>query len=213
MIEVQKNYNGIGFRVSGDLLIQIYEWERSLDEMVFNEQLQTGSFRGVLTIDGGIRKIMEKAQQEGKILPYYGAGGSSGACIYKFQMDGLQCHLQVKHTATQETLDLVQTIESTQTGHNFERKSEIQFSILPYVTDEELSPPWTGERHQELVCKIAQKEYQNLINWSNWNEDLALTPRYCYHFGQVSLGATGFAVKVFDTGTHHLIDVTDYDSW
>ncbi len=213
MIEVQKLDNELGFRVSGDLLPQIYTWERSMDRMVFEEQIATGSFRGKWSVDPVTRSLMKKAAQAGKVMPYYGAGGSSGACYYQFQVDRSQCHFQVQHTVTGEVFSVAVDISKPNTLLHLERQPEMQFSPLPYITDEELSHPWTGARNQQLVCKIAGQEYANLKAWPNWSDDLALTRQYCYQFGQVSIGATGFCVKVRDLETGTAIDVTDYDSW
>lgn len=213
MIDVQKLDNSLGFRVSGDLLKQVHEWEFSMDEMVFKEQLATGSFRGRYAVDDSILQLMRQVEEQGKIMPYYGAGGSSGACIYKFKLNGSQCHFQVQHSLTRETLNLEVDIKEVDTGMQMVRKTEIQFSFLPYVTDEELEHPWTGERNPTLVCQIAGVEYETLTQWKNWRDDQALTPRYIYEFGQVSMGATGLTVKVEDTETGERIDATDYDAW
>ena len=93
------------------------------------------------------------------------------------------------------------------------REPEIQFSFLPYMTDEELDHPWAGERNPTLVCKISGQEYETLTQWKNWMDEQALTPRYIYQFAQVCLGSTGFTVKVEDTETCEVIDATDYDDW
>ncbi|MFB2891729.1 hypothetical protein ACE1CI_02180 [Aerosakkonemataceae cyanobacterium BLCC-F50] len=146
-------------------------------------------------------------------LHYYGAGGSSGACIYKFKLNGSQCHFLFQHSLTGETLDLEVDIKEVDALTSMIRKPEIQFSILPFVTDEELEHPWTGERNPTLVCQIAGVEYETLTGWKNWRDDQALTPRYIYEFGQVSMGATGLTVKVEDTETGERIDATDYDDW
>ena len=213
MIEVQKLYNEIGFRVSSELLKQLHDWEYSVDEMVFKEQLATGSYKGRYSVQRGLLKIMQQAEQQGKIMPYYGAGGSSGACAYKFRLKGSKCHLRIEHSLTGDALDLEADIKKLKARVKIVRKPEIQFSFLPYVTDEELNHPWTGERNPTLVCKIAGQEYETLTQWKNWIEEQALTPRYIYRFGQVSLGPTGFSVKVEDTETGEVIDVSDYDNW
>jgi hypothetical protein len=96
VIEVQKLHNEIGFRVSGELLKQLHDWEYSVDEMVFKEQLATGSFKGRYSVQGGLLKIMQQAEQQGKIMSYYGTGGSSGACAYKFRLNGSKCNLRAE---------------------------------------------------------------------------------------------------------------------
>jgi hypothetical protein len=213
VIEVQKLHNEIGFRVSSELLKQLHDWEYSVDEMVFKEQLATGSYKGRYSVEGFILEMMQQAEQQGKIMPYYGAGGSSGACAYKFRLKGSKCNLRVEHSLTGDALDLEADIKEANALLEMIREPEIQFSILPYVTDEELDKPWTGERNPTLVCKIAGQEYETLTQWKNWMNEQALTPRYIYQFAQVSLGATGFTVKVEDTETGEVIDATDYDDW
>jgi hypothetical protein len=52
-----------------------------------------------------------------------------------------------------------------------------------------------------------------LSKWPKWVHAQALSERYEYSFGEVSIGATGFAAKVRDTKSNKLIDVTDYDAW
>ena len=49
--------------------------------------------------------------------------------------------------------------------------------------------------------------------WKDWVESRALSELYTYEFGEVSLGATGFAVKVQNNETRNKIDVTDYKDW
>lgn len=213
MIEVQKSRNSLGFRVSGDLLKQVYEWEYSQDKLVFEEQLKTGSFRDRFRVPEPVLQLMRQVESEGKIMPYYGAGGSSGACVYKFRVKGAQCHFQAWHSFIKEKLDLEVDLLEADLGKPMIRQTEMQFSFLPYVTNEELDRPWTGERNPTLVCKIDGTEYETLTQWENWRNDLALTSRYIYEFAQVSMGATGLTVKVEDTETGERLDATDYDSW
>lgn len=66
----------------GDPCQRIFDWAYALDEMVFREQLATGSFRGRWAINQATRLIMEHINAQGQIAPYYGAGGSSGVCVY-----------------------------------------------------------------------------------------------------------------------------------
>lgn len=213
MIGVQKLSNQITFVIAGDLVEQIYQWEKSQDEIIFKEQLATGSFRGKLKVDQFSLNVMKKAEQAGKIMPYYGAGGSSGACIYKFYPGDAQ-PLKVYHSIVQESLDISAELQEIDPNLQLTRTTEIQFSWLPYINiEEEITPPWTGERHQQIICPIADQEYQNLAAWANWQEAEALKSRYSYNFGQVSMGGTGFSVRVQDRKTGQIIDVTDYDSW
>jgi hypothetical protein len=212
VIEVQKLHNEIGFRVSGELLKQLHNWEYSIDERVFKEQLATGFFKGN-PVSKSVLQMMKRAEQQGKIMPYYGAGGSSGACVYKFRLNDFVCNLRIEHSITGDALDLNVEIKEANALIQMVREPEIQFSFLPYVTDEELEHPWTGERNTTLVCKIAGREYETLTQWKNWIDEQALTPRYIYQFAQVSIGPTGFVAKVEDTETGEVVDATDYDDW
>ncbi|MTJ06204.1 MULTISPECIES: hypothetical protein [unclassified Anabaena] len=212
MIEIKKSASEIGFRVPTDIFQQIKNWEYSVDKIVFEEQLATGSFKG-FNVSSSMKQIMQMAQEEGKIMPYYGAGGSSGACIYYFQVKDNKCNLQVYHSVTDEALVLDLVIKKLDFQAPMDRTKEIQFSFLPFVTDEPLEHPWTGERNPTMICKIFGQEYESLKQWSNWIDEEALTSRYIYQFGQVSMGATGFSIVVKDTQHGNSIDISDYDSW
>lgn len=212
MLEVQKSHKKIGFRVSGELVKQLYDWEYSIDEMVFKEQLATGSFKGSFSVQGFILEMMQQAEKEGEILPYYGAIGSS-ACVYKFRLKGSKCNLRIEHSLTGDALDLEVDIKKANRLFSIIREPALQFSFLSYVMDKKLDHPWSGKRNSTLVCQIAEQEYQTLTQWKNWMNEQALTPRYIYRFTQVSIGATGFTVKVEDTETGEIIDATDYDDW
>ncbi|MDJ0553423.1 MAG: hypothetical protein QNJ68_03095 [Microcoleaceae cyanobacterium MO_207.B10] len=214
IIEIQKLHNELGFRISGEIVKQIHSWEYSVDEKVFREQLETGFYKGRYPISPDIRMFMEMAEKKGKIMPYYGAGGSSGACTYKFQItNDFCCLFKVKHSLTGDVFELMLNSQIVDANTEIKRESEMQFSFLPYVTNEKLDKPWSGERHKQLVCKIFGQEYKNLKEWDNWVEEEALSSRYIYNFSQVSMGATGFSVKVEDTETDSIVDVTDYDDW
>jgi hypothetical protein len=45
--------------------------------MVFKEQLAMGSLKGHYSVDEFVLKMMQQAEQQGKIMSYYGTGGSS----------------------------------------------------------------------------------------------------------------------------------------
>ncbi len=64
-----------------------------------------------------------------------------------------------------------------------------------------------------MLCRIAGKEYQKLKSWDQWVYKLALTDKYEFSFGSVSMGATGFVAKVKETTTGDMIDITDYEDW
>jgi len=219
-IEMEKFEDRLEFRVSGETLRKLADWEYAVDEMVFNEQLETGSYQGMYKIDDVMLMVMKRAKGEGQIMPYYGAGGSRGACVYVFKPTLSGCSIKIEHTVTKECMEL----------------SEIEVASDEITTSDE-----------EFKFLIMGREYKNLRAWKNWNEAKAFTPKYAYRFGQVSLGATGFAIRVQDleksesmgedlegysSGSGKLykflswflpdgvkkryapvIDITDYDDW
>lgn len=213
MLEVQKSPNKIRFRVSGDLVKKLHDWEYSIDEMVFKEQLVTGSFKGRLLVPEYILEIMQHAEKQGIILPYYGFISSRG-CVYKFRLKGSKCNLISENFLTGDVLDLEVDIKQENKFFGIIRELAIQFSFLSHVIAEKLGHPWAGKRNSTLVCQIAEQEYQTLKKWKTWMNDQALTPRYIYKFTPVSLGVPGgFAAKVEDTETGEIIDPNDYKNW
>ncbi len=64
-----------------------------------------------------------------------------------------------------------------------------------------------------MTFKIDEQEYKNLRRWEYWSDRDALTPRYIYRFGRVSLGRLGYTVKVEDTSSGNTTDVTNYEEW
>lgn len=213
MIEVKKSNTEIGFRVPSPIFQQTKDWEYKQDQIVFEEQLATGSFKGEFPVDDDTIMMMQMAKQQGKIMPYYGVCGSSGSSFYFFKIFTDKCRFQVTNSVTRASLYFDLAIKILPPHAKMERKPEMQFSFLPYATNETLEKPWNGERHEVLVCKIFDQEYENLKEWEHWEDKAALTARYIYRFAQVSMGATGFTVKVKDTLTGNKIDITDYDNW
>jgi hypothetical protein len=57
-----------------------------------------------------------------------------------------------------------------------------------------------------------ESEYTTLQQWEHWVDEFALSSRYSFQFGIVSMGS-GYTVKVRDHHTNTLLDATDYDSW
>ncbi|MCA9976975.1 MAG: hypothetical protein KC413_14540, partial [Anaerolineales bacterium] len=110
-IEVERGKNKIAFRLSAESFDYVSSWELSVDKTVFEEQLSTGMFRGS-DLDRDVLTIMRQAKEEGRILPYYGVGGSRGACIYSFIPAENQCQLQVKHSATDNVLEISTSLEA-----------------------------------------------------------------------------------------------------
>jgi hypothetical protein len=79
-IQAQRSKNGIQFTLSGVVCQQITAWEHTVDKRVFEEQLETGLFRG-RPLGSVTLEVMRAAKQAGTVVPYYGAGGSRGAAI------------------------------------------------------------------------------------------------------------------------------------
>ncbi|MCP4542184.1 MAG: hypothetical protein GY832_34105 [Chloroflexi bacterium] len=211
-LEILKTQDAISFRLSGKLFQQISDWEFSIDEMVFKEQLQTGSFRGKYPVDGIILEVMKPVEKEGRILPYYGAGGSRGIGTYYFRSTSSGFAIQVEHTVTEEHLVINVSSEEIGTFINKETIPRFKYSPMPYLVDEKLPEEWSKIPDNEIIFRIAGKEYQSLAEWENWAKEQAFTSRYVYQFGLVSMGA-GYTMAIEDTGTNSTINVTDYDSW
>jgi hypothetical protein len=184
-IEMAKTDGSIQFRIVGEMLEQLNAWEYSNDEMVFREQLTTGSFHGRLSVDEDLMKMMKMAAAEGKILPYYGAGGSRGVCSYEFRPMGSRCIMRVEHPVTNTLFELFED------------------NVVPVGA--------TTAKH-EFVLTIEGTEYEKLEKWDRWVEENALAGTYTYRFGTVSFGK-GFGFSVTDTETETTIDITDYESW
>jgi hypothetical protein len=212
MIQVHKTNKEIGYKVSGEIYQQITQWAYSIDETVFKEQLATGLFGNTIELDPDILAVMRRVEKQGGILPYYGVGGSSGVCTYRFRVIMSRIELTVEHGATEKVMSLDTPLETSERSPSVEGR-RFKFSPFPYLMKEKLPQAWSGEPPEALVCKIAGREYEKLVKWPKWVDTQALSERYEYSFGEVSLGATGFAAKVKDKESDDLIDVTDYDDW
>lgn len=175
----------IRFIVSGAVCQHILDWERSVNEKAFEEQLNTGLFRGQ-PLDEDHLQIMRLARERGYIMPYYGAGGSRGACSYSFRMTDAGYTIEVKNAETGDCVELKGTHEPAD---------------------------GPGPDEPSMEFKIDGQEYRNLQGWAYWSDKEALTTRYVYQFGRVSLGRLGYTVKVEDTTTGKMIDATDYEDW
>lgn len=184
-ITIQKFDAEIRFTVSGVLCQSISDWERGIDARVFEEQLNTGLFRGQ-PFDDDYLQMMRLAKEQGYIMPYYGVGGSRGACSYSFRMAGTGYTINVKNEVTGDFIQLKDALDST-IGFEMDEPSR-QFNI-------------------------EGQEYSNLQGWEYWSDKEAFTPRYIYRFGSVSLGRLGYTIKIEDTIASKGIDVTCYEDW
>ena len=186
MIHVYKTKKAIGFRVSGELYQQISKWAYSIDEKVFKKQLATGRFAKNVELTPKTLALMRHVEKQGKILPYYGAGGSSGVCTYRFRAIMSRVELTVEHGVTGKTMSLDTPLKTSRRLANTEGLC-FKFCSFPYLSKEKLPPEWSGESPGVLICKIAGREYENLAKWPKWVDTQALSERYEYSFGEVSI--------------------------
>ncbi len=212
MIQVYQSRTELSFRVVEDLFQQLNQWSYSIDEKVFNDQLTTGLFQGG-ELDQDTLALMRYVKDQGGILPYYGFGGSSGVCSYHFHPMSTRFKLSVVHQVVNETKEFLTPYERVSEPFQPQNKRRFKFSSFPYLMKEPLPEAWSGELPEMLDCRIFGRELENLARWKEWIEKLALSEQYIYKFGEVSVGVTGFAVKVHNVETNHTIDITDYDNW
>lgn len=211
-LEVLKTRGVIGFRISGELFQQISDWEYSIDEMVFKEQLETGSFRGKYQVSDTTLLIMKEVEKEGGILPYYGVDGSSGASVYYFIPKPDSFTVKVEHSVTEGSLEIDIPIEDVGVFVDRETSPKFKYSAMPYLVDEELPEAWSKKTVNEIIFRVVGNQYQNLVEWENWTDEQTFSSKYIYRFALVSMGS-GFTIKVEDTETGNTIDATDYDDW
>jgi hypothetical protein len=211
-ITTHHSSNELRFTLSHNLAERLRAWAYSIDELVFNEQIATGSFRGRWRVEGDLLAMMREIKARGEILPYYGAGGNRGACVYLFRPSRFGYMVQVKHNVTGDACD--SDDEELATTRTARQDTHRRITFLDYVQrllGRETSQRAPGQPDQPFV--IGGREYHALHEWSYWDDQAALGQRYIYRFGQVSLGPTGYSIKVEDTTTGEVIDVTDYASW
>lgn len=204
-LEVLKTKEGLGFRVCGKLFEDISKWEYSLDETIFKEQLKTGMFfRSQL---GEYRlAIMKQAEKEGRICPYYGVSNTSVA-VYYFMPKPDSFTVKVEHLVTKEYFETDIPIEDVLVFIDREISPKSEYSATPSWFDGKR--PASGN---EIIFRITENEYQNLLEWRYWVDNQAFSPKYIYRFGLVTLGP-GFTMEVEDTETGNTIDVTYYENW
>ena len=212
MIQAYQSSTELSFRVVGDLFQQVKQWSYSIDEKVFNEQLATGRFRNG-ELDKDTLALMRHVKQQGGILPYYGVGGSSGACSYQFQLMLNECKLSIVHDGADKRIEFLTPYTKLTESIKPKEERRFKFSPFPHLVKKQLPPEWSGQPPEALTCRIVGREFDKLTKWKDWIENLALTERYFYEFGEVSMGATGFVVKVHNLETKNVIDITDYEDW
>ena len=183
-ITLQSSKDEIRFTLFGALCQRIVEWQLALDEMVFNEQLTTGSFHGRYRVAGELLRAMQLAKSKGRVMPYYGAGGSRGSCVYRLQRQETGYNVHVENTTVHQKSDFYDELSQER------------------MTDPLPTPAF--------VFKIDGKELRNLRAWGHWDETQAASAKYVYEFGEVSLGRLGYTIKVMDMQTNEQIDATEY---
>jgi hypothetical protein len=164
---------------------QINDWQATLNKMVFDEQINTGSFHGRFPINDNRRSRMQGLLEKGIIQPYYGAT-SVNACNYTLQVNPPKCVIGVEHEVVNEKISFEDTVEILQADE----------SVI-------------ADNHKKGFV-IEENKYRTLQKWKNWNAKDEFTSRYIYKF---SPGSIGLAISVTDTQTKEQTDISDYDSW
>lgn len=164
---------------------QINEWEKNLDKMVFDEQIKTGSYHGLVPVRDNISAHMRGLKEKGIVRPYYGATGAQ-ACSYFLQVTPPTCFICVEHKTAGEKV-------------SFEDSAE----IIQIDAAE-------NTHHIKKSFMVRNQEYRNLQKWKNWNEKEEFTSHYIYKFFSTSIG---LVITVTDTHTKDEIDISDYDNW
>lgn len=163
---------------------QINDWQTTLNKMVFDEQIKTGSFHGRFPIDDSRRSRMQGLLEKGIMQPYYGAT-SANACSYTLQVSPPTCIVGVEHEV-------------------LEKKVSYEDSVIILETDASVMDDF------KKGFVIEEQEYRTLQEWQNWNAQDDFTPRYIYKFLPSSMG---LVITIIDTSTKDQIDISDYDSW
>jgi hypothetical protein len=145
-------------------------------------------FRG-RPLDPRILIAMKLADERGEIFPYYGVGGSRGCNSYMFRQTDTIYSVSVTNTHTKESHEFVNV--SGQIEESIPYDPKIEFAI-------------DGKEYKTLKrLKVWNKKV--------WNKKEALSSRYDYIFGIVSLGR-GYATIVRDNLSKIEFNVTDTDS-
>jgi len=164
---------------------KIDEWQANLDKIVFDEQIETGSYHGLFPVTDNMRLHMKDLKEKGKVRPYYGAI-SANACTYSLQIIPPTCLIGVEHEATGEKF-------------SFEDSAE----ILRIDASNNTCKSSSG-------FMVRDQEYRTLQGWVNWSDKDEFTSRYIYNFSSTSIG---LVIKVTDTHTQDQIDISDYENW
>jgi hypothetical protein len=97
--------NEIVFKIAGKQYRQLVEWERSIDERVFRQELETGRSPKGIELDEDWLKAVKGALTNGVTLPpWYGV--SQGAYAYTFVPTTLGLIIKAENTETGDLIDL-----------------------------------------------------------------------------------------------------------
>ena len=97
--------NEIVFKIAGKQYRQLIEWERSIDERVLRQELETGRSPKGIELDEDWLKAVKGALADGVTLPpWYGA--SQGAYVYTFVPTTLGLIIKAENTETGDSIDL-----------------------------------------------------------------------------------------------------------
>lgn len=183
--ESSPSKNILCIMLSEDMKKLIRDWQNKMDQLVFDEQIKTGSYNGCCPVSDTKRSKMKQLQEKGIIKPYYGAT-SVNACTYSIQIIPPKCIVSIENEVVRDKASFEDTLEiMTLDESEIEAKRGNEFSIT-------------------------NKEYVTLNNWNNWNQKDELTSRYIYKF---SPGSIGVAITVIDTFSKEKIDISDYSGW
>jgi hypothetical protein len=129
---------------SENINIQIKDWQATLNKMVFDEQIKTGSFHGRFPIDDNRRARMQGLLEKGVIQPYYGAT-SGNACVYTLQVSPPTCIVGAEHQVAEEKVTYEDSVII----------NEIDASTM----DDDFKKGFV----------IEDQGYRTLQEWKNWN--------------------------------------------
>ena len=135
-------------------------------------------------------------------MPYYGAGGSRGACGYTLRRNDSGYTVNVENVTVKESFEF----HDRATDKREPFKAYLQTWAAVNLKLGKVAKPY-------LIFKINGKELSNLRNWEHWNKTQALTSRYVYRFGLVSMGRLGYTICLDDIQSGEEINITDYANW
>jgi hypothetical protein len=103
-VEVETTDGQMVFRISGEAHRQLVEWQRSVDEKVVHQELETGRSPRGRPLEEIVLEAMRTAGKQGEAVPYYGA--IQGAYVYRFVPTTMGLIVKIENTETGDVLDL-----------------------------------------------------------------------------------------------------------